>query len=204
MLVWYPGGRGKPWEISPEALRNGAKQPSVTRLFSRIRHNPGIRAQRTNVSNRETRGRSCCGAGWISAGSRSPPTISTPLPGRQVRRGQIALADREHLRAWLARFHGRDDVAFAVEECTGWRYADRGADGHRLRPRPQRHAKTDKTDCPAWSRRSGRCWLSTSSCGWPWPTPSRPDPALTRTGPASPLPWELPATSSSCRGNLPR
>ena len=40
----------------------------------------------------------------------------------QVQRGQIAPADREHLRAWLARFTGRDDVAFAVEGCTGWRY----------------------------------------------------------------------------------
>jgi hypothetical protein len=40
----------------------------------------------------------------------------------QVCRGQISPADREHLRAWLARFAGRDDVAFAVEGCTGWRY----------------------------------------------------------------------------------
>jgi transposase len=40
----------------------------------------------------------------------------------EVRRGQIAPADRQHLRAWLARFTGRDDVAFAVEGCTGWRY----------------------------------------------------------------------------------
>jgi transposase len=40
----------------------------------------------------------------------------------EVRRGQIAPADRSHLRAWLARFAGRDDVAFAVEGCTGWRY----------------------------------------------------------------------------------
>jgi hypothetical protein len=40
----------------------------------------------------------------------------------QVRRGQIAPADREHLRAWLARFSDPDDVAFAVEGCTGWRY----------------------------------------------------------------------------------
>jgi len=40
----------------------------------------------------------------------------------EVKRGQIAPADREHLRAWLARFAGRDDVAFAVEGCTGWRY----------------------------------------------------------------------------------
>ena len=40
----------------------------------------------------------------------------------EVRRGQIAPADRAHLRAWLERFAGRDDVAFAVEGCTGWRY----------------------------------------------------------------------------------
>jgi transposase len=40
----------------------------------------------------------------------------------EVKRGQIAPADRVHLRAWRARFAGRDDVAFAVEGCTGWRY----------------------------------------------------------------------------------
>jgi hypothetical protein len=40
----------------------------------------------------------------------------------QVRRGQIAPADRVHLRAWLARFAGCEDVAFAVEGCAGWRY----------------------------------------------------------------------------------
>jgi transposase len=40
----------------------------------------------------------------------------------EVKRGQIAPADRVHLRAWLVRFAGRDDVAFAVEGCTGWRY----------------------------------------------------------------------------------
>ena len=28
----------------------------------------------------------------------------------QVCRGQVAPADRAHLRAWLARFAGRDDV----------------------------------------------------------------------------------------------
>ena len=40
----------------------------------------------------------------------------------QVRRGQVSPADRVHLRAWLARFHGRGDVAFALEGCTVWRY----------------------------------------------------------------------------------
>src|SRR4029077_6897349 len=76
----------------------------------------------------------------------------------EVRRGQIAPADRVHLRGWLARFAGRDDVAFAVEGCTGWRYvAEAGAAagiaaqwGEPADPAPargrKRHAKTDKTD----------------------------------------------------------
>jgi len=33
----------------------------------------------------------------------------------EVKRGQIAPADRAHLRSWLARFAGRNDVAFALE-----------------------------------------------------------------------------------------
>ena len=33
----------------------------------------------------------------------------------EVKRGQVVPADRAHLRAWLARFAGRDDVAFALE-----------------------------------------------------------------------------------------
>jgi transposase len=76
----------------------------------------------------------------------------------EVRRGQIAPADREHLRAWLARFAGWDDVAFAVEGCAGWRYvaeelAAAGIAAHLAEPADtaarrgrKRHAKTDKTD----------------------------------------------------------
>ncbi len=76
----------------------------------------------------------------------------------QVCRGQIAPADREHLRAWLARFAGRDDVAFALEGCAGWRYvaeelAGTGITAHLAEPADtafargrKRHAKTDKTD----------------------------------------------------------
>jgi Transposase len=76
----------------------------------------------------------------------------------QVCRGQISPADREHLRAWLARFNGREDVAFAVEGCAGWRYvaeelAAAGATAHLAEPADtafargrKRHAKTDKTD----------------------------------------------------------
>ena len=76
----------------------------------------------------------------------------------EVRRGQIAPADRVHLRAWLARFAGRDDVAFALEGCTGWRYvaeelAAAGVTAHVAEPADtafargrKRHAKTDRTD----------------------------------------------------------
>jgi transposase len=76
----------------------------------------------------------------------------------EVKRGQVAPADREHLRAWLARFAGRDDVAFAMEGCTGWRYVaeelaaagiavhvGEPADTAAARGR-KRHAKTGKTD----------------------------------------------------------
>jgi len=76
----------------------------------------------------------------------------------QVRRGQVSPADRAHLRAWLARFAGLEDVAFAVEGCTGWRYvaeelAAAGVTVHLAEPADtafargrKRHAKTDKTD----------------------------------------------------------
>lgn len=41
----------------------------------------------------------------------------------EVCTGQIRPATRDVLRAWLAeRFGGRDDVALAVEGCTGWRF----------------------------------------------------------------------------------
>lgn len=77
----------------------------------------------------------------------------------QVRRGRIDPACRQVLREWLAaRFAGRDDVTFAVEGCTGWRFvveelaragitallAEPAGTAH-LRG-PKRHAKTDKTD----------------------------------------------------------
>jgi len=76
----------------------------------------------------------------------------------QVQRGQVAPADREHLRAWLGRFAGRGDVAFALEGCTGWRYvaeelASAGVTPHVAEPADtafargrKRHAKTDRTD----------------------------------------------------------
>ena len=76
----------------------------------------------------------------------------------EVKRGQITPADRKHVRAWLARFAGRGEVAFALEGCTGWRYlaeelAAAGLEAHLGEPADtaalrgrKRHAKTDKTD----------------------------------------------------------
>ena len=112
----------------------------------------------------------------------------------QVRRGQVSPAGRAHLRAWLARFAGREDVAFAVEGCTGWRYvaeelAAAGVTVHLAEPADtafargrKRHAKADKTDArhlrmllaegrlPEWRSRpvtswnAGRCWSCTTTC----------------------------------------
>jgi transposase len=76
----------------------------------------------------------------------------------QVRHGRIEPACREVLRRWLGRFAGRDDVDFAVEACTGWRYVAEelqraGITVHLAEPAetallrgPKRRAKTDRTD----------------------------------------------------------
>ena len=129
----------------------------------------------------------------------------------QVCRGQISPAGREHLRAWLARFAGREDVAFAVEGCAGWRYvagelAAAGIIAHLAEPADtafargrKRHAKTDKTDArhlrmllagagcrsagsrPATSWSAGRCWSCTTTCAASAP-PSRSCAVLFRQG----------------------
>jgi transposase len=94
----------------------------------------------------------------------------------EVSRGQIVPADRAHLRAWLARFAGRDDVAFALEGCTGWRYVAEeltaaGLAAHLGEPADtaaargrKRHAKTDKTDARHLRQllaegRLPECWI---------------------------------------------
>ena len=110
----------------------------------------------------------------------------------EVKRGQVVPADRAHLRAWLARFAGRDDVAFALEGCTGWRYvaeelAGAGVAAHVAEPADtafargrKRHAKTDSRHLrellaqgrlpSAGSRRrtswsAGRCSSCITICG---------------------------------------
>jgi transposase len=77
----------------------------------------------------------------------------------EVKRGQIAPADRAHLAGWLARrFGGGQDAEFALEGCTGWRYVAEeliaaGIGAHVGEPADtaalrgtKRHAKTDKAD----------------------------------------------------------
>jgi transposase len=76
----------------------------------------------------------------------------------EISQGRIAPADRPHLREWLKRFGDQDDLAFALEGCTGWRYVTEelrriGADVHLAEPADtaalrgkKRRAKTDRTD----------------------------------------------------------
>ena len=76
----------------------------------------------------------------------------------EVQRGQIVEADRRRLAVWLQRFAGRDDVAFAAEACTGWRYVVEelqraGVVAHLAEPADtaaargrKRRAKTDRAD----------------------------------------------------------
>ena len=73
----------------------------------------------------------------------------------ELKRGRVMPADRQHLREWLARFAGQDDVHFALEGCTGWRYVVEellaaGITPHLAEPAGtaalrgrKRHAKTD-------------------------------------------------------------
>src|SRR5438876_5011443 len=76
----------------------------------------------------------------------------------EVQWGRVVPGDRDHLRRWLPRFAGCDDVHFALEGCTGWRYvtgelAAAGIIPHLAEPADtaalrgkKRHARTDKTD----------------------------------------------------------
>lgn len=77
----------------------------------------------------------------------------------EVSRGQIRPATREVLGRWLAeRFAGRQDVALAVEGCTGWRFVVEemlraGVEAHLAEPAEtatqrgrKKRAKTDRAD----------------------------------------------------------
>ena len=77
----------------------------------------------------------------------------------EVATGQIRPATRAVLRNWLGeRFAGREEVAFAVEGCTGWRFVVEemlaaGVEAHLAEPADtatqrgrKKRAKTDRTD----------------------------------------------------------
>src|SRR6266498_4700351 len=76
----------------------------------------------------------------------------------EVSAGQIRPATRPALRNWLERFAGRNDVAFAVEGCTGWRFVVEelvraGGEPHLAEPADtatqrgrKKRAKTDRAD----------------------------------------------------------
>ena len=124
----------------------------------------------------------------------------------EVKRGQVAPADRAHLRSWLARFAGREDVAFALEGCTGWRYvaeelAAAGVTAHVAEPADtafargrKRHAKTDKTDSRHLREllaegRLPECWIPPSrilDCRALLETVPRPARRAHRLGAAGP------------------
>lgn len=75
----------------------------------------------------------------------------------ELQRGRVG-GTRAELRSWLGRFDGVDDVKFAVEGCTGWRYvveelAAVGIEAHVAEPADtawlksrKRRAKTDRAD----------------------------------------------------------
>jgi transposase len=76
----------------------------------------------------------------------------------EVGTGQIRPATRLVLREWLGRFKGQEDVAFAVEGCTGWRFVVEelvraGVEPHLAEPADtatqrgrKKRAKTDRAD----------------------------------------------------------
>ena len=97
----------------------------------------------------------------------------------EVRCGQVAPADRRHLTVWLQRFAGRDDVAFAAEACTGWRYVVEelqraGVSAHLAEPADtaaargrKKRAKTDRADARLIRElleddRVPECWIPPS------------------------------------------
>ena len=98
----------------------------------------------------------------------------------EVACGQIAPADREHFRSWLARrFEDPGEVAFAAEACTGWRYVSEelrraGIEAHLAEPADtaaargrKKRAKTDRADARLQREllaqgRLPECWIPPS------------------------------------------
>ena len=100
----------------------------------------------------------------------------------EVKRGQIAPADRAHLRSWLVRFAGRNDVAFALEGCTGWRYiAEELAAQASRRTWPSRPIPLSPA-AASGTRRPTRPTHGTSGSFWPRLAARVLDPAVPHPG----------------------
>ncbi len=98
----------------------------------------------------------------------------------EVRRGQIAPADREHLAAWLAgRFTGQD-VHFAVEGCTGWRRSWPRPGSPRMSP-----SRRMSPRCGAVRGMPRPIRPTPCTCGSCWPTGGRLK-ELGKPGPGQP------------------
>jgi transposase len=112
----------------------------------------------------------------------------------EVKCGQIAPADRGHLRAWLERFAGVSGVAFAVEACTGWRYVTdelqrAGVEAHLAEPADtaaargrKKRAKTGKAGSRLMrdllaAGRLPECWIPRCRGPSRRPPPARESPA---------------------------
>jgi transposase len=71
-------------------------------------------------------------------------------------RGRIAPADRQHLADWLTRFDGVEDVRFAMEGCTGWRYVAEEMRAAGVIPHLAEPAETSALR--GRTRRAAGCW----------------------------------------------
>jgi hypothetical protein len=135
----------------------------------------------------------------------------------EVQRGQVRPADRVHLRGWLARFAGREDVAFAVEGCAGWRYvaeelAAAGATAHLAEPAGtaalrgrKRRAKTDARHLRMLlaEGRLPECWIPPGhilECRALPGAVQRPAPRAHRLGAADPRGAVRPGRPGAGRG----
>src|SRR3974390_112806 len=98
--------------IGPAGLRSaaGCRETSPAQTRVRIDRVGNSHGARTPLPELEEGPMSIVGG--LDIHRRQLPFDYLDTVTGQVCRGQVAPADREHLRAWLARFAGRGDVAF--------------------------------------------------------------------------------------------
>src|SRR6266487_1671666 len=105
----------------------------------------------------------------------------------QVTAGQIRPATRPALRNWLQRFEGRDDVAFAVEGCTGWRFVVEEL--ARARVEPHLDERLTRPTCVAARRGRKRIVLTRACCASCWLSTAYPSPGYRPVMGLRSAPW---------------